>query len=297
MNNLRLLISLDAGFNIRTSRCKLKVRRDSAVRFSRQFATLVENAKVRGVPAFTLVELLVVISIIGILVALLLGAVSKSKAGALRIQCVNNLHQLGVGLQTILADNHGYPVFFTSTNKSYPTGDRFWMGQLEHDGLGISRPATNFYDIGVWFCPSTQWSSLMQRGILISKEGGVYYGHNDDRWGPHGQSINPAHQFGLQGHFDPITHTYRPITESEVAVPSDMMAIGDCFEANAIFQRRNLEVLEEFGNTLTRHQGKANVVFCDDHVESPTLNFLFVDTNNAALVRWNRDHQPHPENL
>ena len=94
-----------------------------------------------------------------------------------------------------------------------------------------------------------------------------------------------------------MTHTFRPITESEVAIPSDMMAIGDCFEANAIFQRRMLEVLESCGNTLTRHQGKANVVFCDGHVESPTLNFLFVDTKNAALVRWNRDHQPHPENL
>ncbi len=76
-----------------------------------------------------------------------------------------------------------------------------------------------------------------------------------------------------------------------------MMAIGDCFEANAMLMRRNLSWLEDFGNTLTRHQGKANVVFCDGHVESPTLNFLFVDTNSAALVRWNRDHQPHPEKL
>jgi glyoxylase-like metal-dependent hydrolase (beta-lactamase superfamily II) len=33
---------------------------------------------------------------------------------------------------------------------------------------------------------------------------------------------------------------------------------------------------------------KANVVFCDDHVESPTLQFLFADTSDAALARWNR---------
>jgi prepilin-type processing-associated H-X9-DG protein/prepilin-type N-terminal cleavage/methylation domain-containing protein len=229
--------------------------------------------------AFTLAELLVVIAIIGIVAALLMAAISQSKARALRIQCVNNLHQLGVGLQTILADNHGYPVFFTSTNTNYPTGDRFWMGQLEREGLGISQPATNFYDVGLWLCPSTQWSDPMQSGILASKDGGVYYGYNDDKYGPNGRSIDPTNQFGLQGHFDAIAQTYRPISESEVAVPSDMMALGDCFEANAIFQRRNLEVLEGFGNTLTRHQGKANVVFCDGHVESPKLNFLFVDTN------------------
>jgi len=41
--------------------------------------------------------------------------------------------------------------------------------------------------------------------------------------------------------------------------------------------------------------GKANVAFCDGHVESPTLQFLFADTSDAALSRWNRDHQPHRE--
>ena len=46
-----------------------------------------------------------------------------------------------------------------------------------------------------------------------------------------------------------------------------------------------------------RHQGKANVVFCDGHVESPTLKFLFEDTSDAALSRWNRDHLPHREKL
>ena len=46
-----------------------------------------------------------------------------------------------------------------------------------------------------------------------------------------------------------------------------------------------------------RHQGKANVVFCDGHVESPTLEFLFEDTSDAALVRWNRDHLPHRDRL
>jgi hypothetical protein len=39
------------------------------------------------------------------------------------------------------------------------------------------------------------------------------------------------------------------------------------------------------------------VAFCDGHVESPTLQFLFADTSDAALSRWNRDHQPHRERL
>jgi prepilin-type processing-associated H-X9-DG protein len=46
-----------------------------------------------------------------------------------------------------------------------------------------------------------------------------------------------------------------------------------------------------------RHQGKVNVAFCDGHVESPPLKFVFQNTNDAALVRWNRDHLPHRDKL
>ena len=77
--------------------------------------------------------------------------------------------------------------------------------------------------------------------------------------------------------------------------PSDMIAIGDSFNSSSSLQRFSFIATE--APALSRHQGKANVAFCDGHVESPTLKFLFEDTSDAALVRWNRDHLPHRESL
>src|SRR5689334_18648688 len=67
--------------------------------------TMLAKGDRQGKRAFTLIELLVVIAIIGILAALLLPALSRSKETAARMSCLNNERQLFLAAR-MFADEH-----------------------------------------------------------------------------------------------------------------------------------------------------------------------------------------------
>jgi len=89
--------------------------------------------------AFTLIELLVVIAIIAVLIALLLPAVQAAREAARRIQCTNNVKQLGLAI-------HNYH----STNNCLPSSDIFLVNNSPCSGFGFGNS-----------CQDTPWFILM----------------------------------------------------------------------------------------------------------------------------------------
>ncbi len=68
-------------------------------------------------PGFTLVELLVVISIIGVLAALLLPAIQSSREAARRMTCSSNIRQIGIGIFNYEATFKEFPRSFNDSNQ------------------------------------------------------------------------------------------------------------------------------------------------------------------------------------
>ena len=259
-----------------------------------------EFLKILKSRAFTLIELVVVIAIIGILASLLLPALGRAKAAAHKAVCLNNQRQIGIARQLYAGDNDSFLV-------TYQRG--YWDRALCFDYLGGQ---TNLFG-----CPAEKRiPRLVAQGVL--PEGLWNWGYLQNDYGLQA-SIGPSvkgRAWGISGNSvfnGPSRSRSLGIRDFQVVSPSRMIAQVDSsrylFEDGEIVSIRHsikapggvdglghlgLRMVSVLGqvNISCRHSGRANVLFADGHVGSETLRqLLYPSVEN--LTRFNYDNRRH----
>ncbi len=284
--------------------------------------------------AFTLVELLVVTAIIAILAALLLPSLSRARGSAHSAVCKSNLRQWGVALRLYL-DNFGS--YVPNAMLEPPTqAVGFWYWRLGRC-IGVPDADLRWAELpdpitravapgrakGILVCPGLALTPVLDP----SPSGPVRYigsyGYNAFGYGSayDGASLGLGGRL-LHGDLPEVPENIRLIRESEVHVPSDMIAIGDVMiiaewggaarythpELWPYYPETQADLGLDDSNPLTvgdlsffrgavsrRHGGRWNMLFCDSHVESGKTGAWFDPRKEAVRMRWNSDNLPHTE--
>jgi prepilin-type processing-associated H-X9-DG protein/prepilin-type N-terminal cleavage/methylation domain-containing protein len=204
----------------------------------------------KGVVAFTLIELLVVIAIIALLAAMLLPALSRAKESGRRIDCLNNMRQLGLAVVMYAQDHHD--TFPRSQHSAFANNELPWERSIAPE-IGFSVTTWTNLLTGVYHCPTDK------RPCTITTMG---------------YAFNVYFELGPDDDYVGKPKTWRRITQ----VPHPSATVVFCENAGL-----SDHVMPEYWFSPTdaadlassRHRGRANYTFADGHSQSLPLAEVF----------------------
>jgi len=208
--------------------------------------------------AFSLIELLVIVAVIGILAGLLLPALSRTKESARQAICVNNLRQLGLAAQLYWDDHQGRT--FRYRTGSDANGDTYWFGWIERGPEGQRK-----FDR----TPGALWPYLGGRGVELCPA--LDYKMAEFKL----KAVGAAYGYGYNIHLS--TPSTQPAFKiSDAHTPALLAFLADAGQVNTFQPPASPDhpMLEEFyyistnePTTHFRHSGKADAVFADAHIQ------------------------------
>jgi prepilin-type N-terminal cleavage/methylation domain-containing protein/prepilin-type processing-associated H-X9-DG protein len=261
-----------------------------------------EKRIIRSIKAFTLVELLVVISIIALLMSILLPALSRARGQAKAVGCLNNLRQLGFAFLCYGGDYDDYtmPLYEPST-------DTYWWGQKLPDGIdhtkGFVWPylKSELKEKSVYECPAQRYGSYGLQAKPPTEP-------DDAKWitstyGYNGYYLCPP-KSGWPDLDRPWQKTTTVIKPNQVFAFADTMLDRDDtgkkpnVENNALLDppyryESNSWVKNDFPTTCFRHNDRANAVFVDGHYGPMTLEGAEYTSPRAKIGSVGKNNAPH----
>lgn len=199
---------------------------------------------------FTIVELLIVTSVMIILISMLLPALKKAKDSTNRIKCASNLKNIGTAFNMYISDNNDYYPKFAVWGSS--ADDERWHITL-YKYLGNEDFLSNHKYPSVFICPSC-----------------VNPGFND-------KTISYAYNRVIGAH-----DTYPYCKTSSIKCPSKKLLAADSGYNNGIAPSYNIyQCINSELYIGDRHNSGSNVLWCDGHV---SWHF------RSILVNWSIFH-------